>query len=82
MMPSDLPHLIPWSWVASRSFLSIFMVLSWLAWRREKIDPDVAPIDERTVYFGTVIFTLFSFWFFCVCESAQSLLSRDFLPPS
>ncbi len=28
MMPSDLPSLIPWSWVASRTFLSIFMVLS------------------------------------------------------
>jgi len=30
-MPTDLPHLIPWSWVASRQFLSVFLFLSWLA---------------------------------------------------
>ena len=36
MMPSDVPSLIPWSWIASRLFLSIFMVLSWLAWVREE----------------------------------------------
>ena len=30
-MPSDPPALIPWSWVASRQFLSILLFLSWLA---------------------------------------------------
>lgn len=30
-LPSDLPALIPWSWVASRMFLALLMYLSYLA---------------------------------------------------
>ena len=33
--PSAPSSLIPWSWIASRLFLSILLTLSWLAWRRE-----------------------------------------------
>lgn len=64
MMPSDLPALIPWSWVASRQFLSIVMFLSWLAWRREEKLGDAGKISERAVYLSTAIFTLVSFCFF------------------
>ena len=35
-LPSDLPSLIPWSWIASRQFLSIMLFMSWLAWLRER----------------------------------------------
>jgi hypothetical protein len=34
-LPSGLPSLIPWSWIASRLFLSVMIWLSWLAWRWE-----------------------------------------------
>ena len=34
--PSVPSSLIPWSWIASRLFLSIFLYLSYLAWRREQ----------------------------------------------
>ena len=45
-MPSDLPSLIPWSWVASRQFLSILLFLSWLAWRREQRLGEAGRISE------------------------------------
>ena len=63
-MPSDLPALIPWSWVASRQFLSIMMFLSCLAWLREERLGEAGRIKERTVYMGSGIFTLASFLFF------------------
>lgn len=63
-MPSDLPSLIPWSWVASRQFLSILMFLSLLAWQREKRLGEAARISENTVYLFTAVFTLLSILFF------------------
>jgi PAS domain S-box-containing protein len=64
MMPSDLPHLIPWSWVASRLYLSVVMFLSWFVWFQENSSGKTSPIAERSVYAGTVFFTLLSFLFF------------------
>ena len=64
LMPSDLPALIPWSWVASRQFLSIFMFLSILAWLREQRLGESSRISERTVYVFATLFTLASFLFF------------------
>ena len=63
-MPSDLPALIPWSWVASRQFLSIFMILSILAWLREQKLGESGRIRENTVYVFATLFTLASFLFF------------------
>ncbi len=63
-MPSDLPHLIPWSWVASRQFLAVLMFLSWVAWRREERLGVAGQIPRRVVYIGTAVFTLTSFIFF------------------
>jgi signal transduction histidine kinase/ActR/RegA family two-component response regulator len=64
LMISNLPSLIPWSWIASRLFLSIFMVLSWFAWVREQRLGAAGRIPERAVYWGTAAFTLTSFLFF------------------
>lgn len=63
-MPSEMPSLIPWSWVASRQFLSILLFLSWLAWLHERRLGDEGRISERTVYLFTAFFTLTSFLFF------------------
>ena len=30
LLPSDLASLIPWSWVASRLFLSVMLLLAWV----------------------------------------------------
>jgi PAS domain S-box-containing protein len=63
-MPSDLPHLIPWSWVASRLFLSVFLFLSLIAWLREQRLGESGQISERSVYLFAGAFTLLSFAFF------------------
>lgn len=63
-LPSDLGELIPWSWVASRLFLSALMCLSWLAWRHEQRHGDAGRIKESTVYLITGALTLASFLFF------------------
>ncbi|PHS11140.1 MAG: hypothetical protein COA78_10385 [Blastopirellula sp.] len=70
----DMPSLIPWSWSASRTYLSILMVVSWWAW---KIDskvvsdalnsthhPKPTHYPEKYVYLIVTAFTLFCFAFF------------------
>ena len=64
MMPSDLPSLIPWSWVASRQFLAVMMVLSWGVWKREEHLGHPLTMSDSTVYWGAGAFTLASFLFF------------------
>lgn len=64
LMPSDLPSLIPWSWVASRIFLSVAIFLSWAAWRQEIKRGDRWRLNTRTVYLFATLFTLGSFGFF------------------
>ena len=62
--PSDLGSLIPWSWIASRLFLSVLLWLSWLAWRREERLGAAGRISERNVYVTVGALTLVSFLFF------------------
>ena len=35
--PAELIDLSAWSWTASRLFLSLFIYVSWLAWRKERV---------------------------------------------
>ncbi len=62
--PSPAPSLIPWSWNASRTYLSIFMLLSWVAWRKENIKGEEGRVREIAVYAGMGILTLAFFIFF------------------
>lgn len=64
LMPSELPSLIPWSWIASRFFLSVIMCLSLLAWMRQQRLGETGLIKEKTVYLFIASFTLASFLFF------------------
>ncbi|MCZ6625256.1 MAG: GAF domain-containing protein [Deltaproteobacteria bacterium] len=64
LWPSPPPHLIPWSWNASRSFLAVLMFLSWWAWRREERLGAAGWISEKTVYSVVGVLTLVSFAFF------------------
>ena len=63
-LPSALPSLIPWSWMASRIFLSFLLFFSWFAWRRERDFGQEGQIAERDVYLITGGLTLISFLFF------------------
>ncbi|MBL4580483.1 MAG: hypothetical protein JKY29_01580 [Gammaproteobacteria bacterium] len=63
-MPSDNNSLIPWSWVASRAYLSLFMFFSYLAWRREDNLGVAGRVSEHNVYLLSLAFTTASFLFF------------------
>ncbi len=63
-MPSDLPALIPWSWVASRQFLSILLFLGWFAAMRGKNLGEMGRYNSIGVYIFVTIFTISSFLFF------------------
>jgi signal transduction histidine kinase/CheY-like chemotaxis protein len=64
LFPSPPPSLIPWSWIASRLFLSILLWLSWLAWRKEEKLGKAGMMREYTVYLSVALLTLISFLFF------------------
>lgn len=64
-MPSDLPHLVPWSWIASRLFLSVLMFVSWLLWFRHRNDAVFVP-NIKVVFGATALATLGSFLFFLI----------------
>lgn len=57
--------LIPWSWNASRYFLAVMMVISWIAWKKEqKVGPEKGAISTTTAYISVGLFTFVSFAFF------------------
>ncbi len=64
--PSSLPSLIPWSWIASRLFLSTMMLLSYLAWLREERAGLDGRVRERTVYGVACVLTVASFLLFAL----------------
>jgi signal transduction histidine kinase/DNA-binding response OmpR family regulator/HPt (histidine-containing phosphotransfer) domain-containing protein len=53
--PSPPQSLIPWSWLASRFYLSVLLWLSWIVWKREEKLGDRGRIQEPIIY--TVVFT-------------------------
>jgi PAS domain S-box-containing protein len=53
---SELASQWPWSWLASRYFLTISIFLSWLTWWREERLGERGRTDERVVYLGTFAF--------------------------
>ncbi|GAB4258905.1 MAG: hypothetical protein Kow0065_08730 [Methylomicrobium sp.] len=62
-MPSDNPHLVPWSWIASRLFLSVMMYVSWFLWFKHRNNQSYQPNVEGVLTF-TAIATLGAFLFF------------------
>jgi PAS domain S-box-containing protein len=63
-MPSTPSHLIPWSWNASRIFLSIFMFIGWWASRRESRLESRVKISGKFIYITVGTMTIISFSFF------------------
>ncbi|MCZ6802877.1 MAG: ATP-binding protein [Proteobacteria bacterium] len=62
--PSTLPSLIPWSWVASRLFLSLCLWLSYKAWQNEAQLKKSGLMTDKQVFISGGIMTLVSFLFF------------------
>jgi signal transduction histidine kinase len=63
-LPSELHSLIPWSWVASRLFLSVLLCLSWLAWSRDENSTEVSRGREMLIYSTIAVLTIATFVFF------------------
>lgn len=63
-MPSAPDSLIVWSWNASRLYLSVLLLISWWAWKREKRMGENGQFNELTVYVITFSLMLISFFFF------------------
>ena len=64
--PSSLDSLIPWSWVASRFYLSVLLFASWFYWRQESRNG--YQVRERTIYLLGAGATLASFFFFALVK--------------
>ncbi len=64
-MPSNYPHLVPWSWLASRLFLSVMLFISWWLWHRHRHKPDYQH-KTAAVFWGTGLATLSCFLFFAL----------------
>jgi diguanylate cyclase (GGDEF)-like protein len=83
-LPSALSSLIPWSWMASRFFLSAALLLSGWIWRREAKLGTAGRFDEKTVYSTAAGAALLSFLFFAFVPLPPShhfvLLSPFFRP--
>lgn len=74
-MPSENTSLIPWSWLASRLFLSIYLFLSFLAWRREKKSVLAKSVSEKIVYISSITLTLASFILFAFVPLTEGFFS-------
>ncbi|MEN8179657.1 MAG: PAS domain S-box protein [Pseudomonadota bacterium] len=72
LAPSLPSSLIPWSWVASRLFLTIMLYVGFLMTQKEKHLGESGQIDARTVYFSTAFFTLACFLFFALIPLPQA----------
>lgn len=77
-MPSDNPHLVPWSWIASRLFLSIMLFVSWLLWFRHRNDPGFKP-NTRIVLSAMVVATLAAFLFFATVPLPSIATAGSFI---
>ena len=57
-------NLFAWTWTAERLFLSIFLLVSLLAWRRELEEGEGEVVHEATVYGTALVLTLLNLFFF------------------
>ncbi len=64
LFPSVPSHLIPWSWVASRFFLSLMLFLGWWAWHKEAELGKAKWFSNGTVQCMALVLTVASFLFF------------------
>ncbi|NNM31787.1 MAG: PAS domain S-box protein, partial [Gemmatimonadetes bacterium] len=68
--PAELVDLSAWSWTASRLFLSLFIYVSWLAWRKERWAKGRLQSPERAVYVTASLLTLTILVFFTITPAS------------
>ncbi len=62
--PTELQDLSSWTFTASASFLSVFLFVSWLAWRQESKGAEGEEIREVPVYLTAAFLTVIIFGVF------------------
>ena len=72
---SSSSSLIPWSWMASRLFLAIMLMLTWLGIRHQDRLGDRGIIDSKFVTMGTGLFLIFSFILFAFAPLPHAYFS-------
>jgi signal transduction histidine kinase/DNA-binding response OmpR family regulator/HPt (histidine-containing phosphotransfer) domain-containing protein len=65
-IPSILSHQTPWSGVASRVYLSIFLLASWLTSERRRRRWRPKPVPDSTIYWHAGAWMVASFLFFAL----------------
>ena len=79
LLPSTLDSLIPWSWMASRTFLSVLLCLSWILRRREQRLGTAEAIDERVIYTIVALLILIIFSIFALQPLPRAYFPALFL---
>ncbi|MCU0981257.1 MAG: methyl-accepting chemotaxis protein, partial [Pirellulaceae bacterium] len=79
-LTSELGSLIPWSWIASRLFLSVFLWISWLAWKREERLGAAGRIQEGSIYAVAIALTLGSFCLFAFVPLPRAYYNEFIFP--
>jgi len=77
--PAELVDLSAWSWTASRLFLSLFIYVSWLAWRKERWAKGRLQSPERAVYLTAFLLTLTILVFFTVTPASGAYFPDFFV---
>ena len=78
-MPSDLPSLIPWSWVASRWYLGVFLLASAILCRMEFGRKVTNLRGELIVYGIGAVFTISCFIFFVFYPLPRAYFGEIFI---
>jgi diguanylate cyclase (GGDEF)-like protein/PAS domain S-box-containing protein len=76
--PSPPESLIPWSWIASRFYLSVFLFWAYLQWRKENGVSSLLSVRPKIVYAITIITTTASFIFFATVPLPDAYYSDLF----
>ncbi len=88
-LPSDLPSLIPWSWLASRFVISLLFLILYIIYKRESEKKQINKLTPKLVFSVVATITLGSFAFFAFIplpsgyfEANIILRPEEFIPAS
>ncbi len=79
-LPTDLPALSPWSWLAPRLFLSLLLWISYIAWKREQKLGAKGVVKETTVFIVIAIATISSCLVFIFVPLPSAYYPELFFP--
>lgn len=78
-LPSVPGTLLPWSWSASRLFLSVLLLLSYVLWRRAQRPGAPAAIGERYTYALVALLVIATFLLFLLVPMPQAYYPGIFM---